>query len=217
MEPLSESEREQIDTRPDEQFYTAPRYVHHVDEGFRRRLTELYASELSPGDRVLDLMSSWVSHLPRMEFSHVLGHGLNGEELAANDRLDDYFVQDLNEDATLPLGDASVDAVLAAASVQYLQYPGAVLAEVRRVLRPGGVCVVSFSDRMFWEKAVRAWRERSMDERASLVVSYFEHVGGFDSPRVVRERRDIESDPFYAVVARRAERAGERVPGRERA
>jgi SAM-dependent methyltransferase len=209
MEPLSESEREQIDTRPDEQFYTAPRYVHHVDEGFRERLTDLYASELSPGDRVLDLMSSWVSHLPPMEFSHVLGHGLNGEELAANDDLDDYFVQDLNEDATLPLGDASVDAVLVAVSVQYLQYPGAVLGEVRRVLRPGGVCIVSFSDRMFWEKAVRAWRERSMDEREALVVSYFDHVGGFEPPRTVSERRSIEEDPFHAVIARRSERARE--------
>jgi SAM-dependent methyltransferase len=206
MGPLSESEREKIDTRPDEQFYTAPRYVQHVDEGFRARLADLYESELSPGDRVLDLMSSWVSHLPEMAFSHVLGHGLNGEELAANEELDDYFVQDLNEDATLPLGNASVDAVLVAVSIQYLQYPGPVFAEVRRVLRPGGVCIVSFSDRMFWEKAVRAWRERTMDEREALVVSYFEHAGGFERPEVIRERRNIDEDPFHAVVARRSGR-----------
>jgi SAM-dependent methyltransferase len=78
-----------------------------------------------------------------------------------------------------------------------------VFAEVARVLRPGGVCVVSFSNRMFVQKAVRAWRERDMDERANLVCRYLDSTGAFESPEVVREVP--EQDPFYAVVARRSD------------
>jgi ubiquinone/menaquinone biosynthesis C-methylase UbiE len=161
----------------------------------------LYADLLGPGDDVLDLMGSWVSHLPDVEFGRVVGHGLNAEELAANERYDEWFVQDLNADPELDLPDSSFDAVTCAVSVQYLQYPGRVFVEVARVLRPGGVCVVSFSNRMFVGKAVRAWRERDMDGRADLVCRYLGSTDAFEPPEVVREVP--ERDPFYAVVARR--------------
>jgi SAM-dependent methyltransferase len=203
-EVLSDAERTKLLQGDDAEFYAQPRFVHHVEEPFRDRLSRLYREQLTDGDRVLDLMSSWVSHLPDEFTGEVVGHGLNAEELAANDALDDWFVQDLNVDQRLPLDDASVDAVLCAVSVQYLQYPGAVFAEVGRVLRPGGVCVVSFSNRMFARKAVRAWRERDMGGRADLVRRYVDAAGAFDPPAVVRERAGDE--PFYAVVARKSQR-----------
>jgi len=197
---LSEGDREQRDGRPDGTFYDSPRYVVHADDGFLDRLTELYASTI-PGDaRVFDAMSSWVSHLPEAAYDRVVGHGLNAEELAANDRLDEWFVQDLNADQALPLADDAFDAVLCALSVQYLQYPAAVFREFERVLAPGGVLVVSFSNRMFPTKAVRAWRLASMRDREDLVRSYVDAAGGFDSVRVVRDRP--ATDPFHAVVAR---------------
>lgn len=200
---LSAAERQRLDPGDDARFYDEPRFVHHVDGGFRDRLTRLYAEHLAPGDDVLDLMGSWVSHLPDVEFGRVVGHGLNAEELAANDRYDDWFVRDLNADADLDLPDGSFDAVTCAVSVQYLQYPGRVFAEVARVLRPGGVCLVSFSNRMFPRKAIRAWRERDMDERADLVCRYLGATGAFDAPETVREVP--ERDPFYAVLARHGE------------
>ena len=199
-EVLSDVQRRKIDDGDDGAFYDQPRFVQHVDDGFRERLSELYAAELQPGDRVLDLMGSWVSHLPEMELS-VTGHGLNGEELAANDRYDDWFVRNLNEDQSLPFEDGAFDAVCCAVSVQYLQFPGAVFAEVGRVLRPDGVCVVSFSNRMFFQKAVAAWVNREMDERAELVRSYLEAAEAFGPARVVRGTP--ADDPFYAVLARR--------------
>jgi SAM-dependent methyltransferase len=201
---LSPAERHKVDDRPDGDFYDAPRYVHHVDDAFRERLTALYARELSPGDDVLDLMSSWVSHLPDETYGRVVGHGLNADELAANDRLDERVVRNLNADQSLPFADAAFDAVLCAVSVQYLQYPGRVVAEVARVLRPGGVVVVSFSNRMFPTKAVAAWRSASMDGRADLVGRYLDATGAFDAPEVIREV-DPGRDPFYAVVARTRE------------
>lgn len=199
-EVLSDIERRKIDDGDDGAFYDQPRLVHHVDEGFRTRLTELYAAELQPDDRVLDLMGSWVSHLPETDLE-VVGHGLNADELAANERYDDWFVQNLNAEQALPFEDGSFDAVLCAVSVQYLQYPGAVFAEVGRVLRPDGVCVVSFSNRMFFQKAVAAWLNRELDERAELVRSYLDAAGTFGPAKVVSETP--EDDPFYAVVARR--------------
>jgi SAM-dependent methyltransferase len=198
---LSGAERRRLDPGDDARFYDRPRFVHHVDEGFRDRLARLYADRLDAGDDVLDLMGSWVAHLPDAAYRRVVGHGLNGEELAANDRYDEWFVRDLNAEPELPLADAAFDAVTCAVSVQYLQYPGRVFAEVTRVLRPGGVCIVSFSNRMFAEKAVRAWRERDMDGRADLVGRYLDSTGAFDGVELVREVP--ERDPFYAAVARR--------------
>ena len=201
---LSEAERKQVDDRPDTAFYDQPRLVTHADEGFLARLTDLYAAELDAGDRVLDAMGSWVSHLPDESYSRVVGHGMNEAELARNDRLDEWVVRDLNADQTLPFDDGAFDAVLCALSVQYLQYPGAVVAEFGRVLAPGGVLVVSVPNRMFPTKAVRAWREASPADRVALVESYVDAAGRFADTRTVRERP--AHDPFDAVVATRAAR-----------
>lgn len=200
MAELSPRERQKVDTRPDDTFYAQPRYVTHVDEAFCQRLTELYAEYLADGDAVFDAMSSHVSHLPPLEYSRVVGHGMNADELAANDHLDEWFVQNFNDERTLPLETDAFDAVLCAVSAQYLQYPGEVFAEFARALAPGGVLVVSFSNRMFPTKAVHAWREATMDGRAELVCRYIESTGAFEEPRVVREQPG--DDPFYAVVAR---------------
>ena len=197
---LSDRDRRKRDDRPDETFYRDPRFVTHADDAFINRLTALYDDRLAPGDRVLDAMSSWVSHLPPTEFDRVVGHGLNEAELAANDRLDEFVVRDLNADRTLPFADGAFDAVCCALSVQYLQYPGPVFAEFERVLAPGGTVVVSFSNRMFPTKAVRAWRVASMDERADLVERYL-NTGGLAVADRIAERPG--TDPFHALVGRK--------------
>ncbi len=200
MSLLSDADRQRIDERSDETFYAQPRFVTHADDAFLDRLTALYAAELDPGDRVFDAMGSWVSHLPDTQYAHVLGHGLNGAELAANPRLDDYFLQDLNADPDFPLPDDDRDAVLCALSVQYLQYPDAVFAEFERILAPDGVVVVSFSSRLFPTKAIRAWRDAGMGERLALVEAYVESTASLAVERTVTEHPG--TDPFAAVVGR---------------
>jgi SAM-dependent methyltransferase len=159
-------------------------------------------------------MSSWVSHLPdEMKFSHVEGHGLNAEELARNSRLNHYFVQNLNQELALPLPDQSFDAVLNTVSIQYLQYPEAIVSEIYRILKPGGVAIVSFSNRMFFQKAIHAWREASEASRIALVKGYFESVPGFGPVEVIARQSQAPAmlqwlgmaggDPFYAVIASR--------------
>jgi SAM-dependent methyltransferase len=153
-------------------------------------------------------MSSWVSHLPaEMEFMEVVGHGLNREELQRNPRLNRYFVQNLNQDMVLPCENAEFAAVLNTVSVQYLQYPEAIFGEICRVLQPGGVAIVSFSNRMFPHKAINAWRDGSDEQHIELVTSYFRSTPGFSEPQVVAHRGGGKlpwlslTDPFYGVIA----------------
>jgi SAM-dependent methyltransferase len=170
-----------------------------VDANFIDQLTNLYRDRLKPQTRILDLMSSWVSHLPEeMEFAHVEGHGMNAEELAKNPRLNHYFVQNLNQSPQIPLKDEDFDAVLMAVSVQYLEYPEAIFSEIHRILKPDGIVIVSFSNRMFYQKAIATWREGTDLSHLQLVKSYFQGVPGFSSPELL----GIASpDPFYAVIA----------------
>jgi SAM-dependent methyltransferase len=143
---LSAAERCKLDDGDDALFYAEPRFVHHLDGAFRSRLTALYRERIPAGAVVLDLMSSWVSHLPEeTAYREVIGHGLNARELEANPRLDRHWVQNLNENQTLPLADASVDAARVVAGWQDLQQPEAVAAELLRVVRPGGQLIVAFS------------------------------------------------------------------------
>ena len=198
MTLFSDAERRKVDETDDRYFYHTPRYVTHADEGFLGRLTEAYRERFEPGDRVLDAMGSWVSHFPAVKLGHVVGHGLNPAELRTNDRYDDWFIQDLNREQTLPLADDTFEVICCALSVQYLQYPAAVFAEFDRVRTDDGVVMVSFTNRMFPTKAVRAWREASMDGRAGLVESYIK-AGGMGVLERVTERPD-RGDPFYLFV-----------------
>ncbi|CAM9527614.1 unnamed protein product, partial [Heterosigma akashiwo] len=178
---LQENERKKMDETNDAFFYDYPKLCYHVDTNFVDALTALYAERLPRGGRVLDLMSSWVSHLPGdARYETVHGHGLNREELARNPRLDLFKVQNLNENQQLPFESNFYDAVTCAVSVQYLQQPEKVFAEVGRVLRDDGVAVVSFSNRMFWTKAVVGWTRRDDRGRAALVAEYFRSSGLFE-------------------------------------
>ena len=190
------------DAGDDLAFYAPPRLVTHIDEGAVAALTACYREVVPEGARVLDLMSSWVSHLPDdRAYAEVIGHGMNATELAANPRLSRWFVQDLNRDPVLPLGDASVDAALACVGVQYLQRPIEVFGEIRRVLMPGAPFVVSFSNRCFPTKAVAIWRALDTNGHAALVRRYAEQAGfAAVETRVLADGR--RSDPLVAVIAR---------------
>lgn len=224
-EVLTRQERSKLDDAQDRQFYEVPRLVKHVDEKFLAQVTQLYRERIPEGGAVLDLMSSWVSHLPReRSYSRVIGHGMNAAELARNDQLDSFFVRNLNDDPDgWSVGDQAFDAVTCCVSVQYMQKPERVFAEIYRVLKPGGVCIITFSNRLFYQKAIAAWRDATGYSRCQLVRSYFQAIEGFTTPEVLTEvsgasppqgvnglfqavQRLISrstSDPFYAVVAYR--------------
>jgi len=213
MKPmLSPQETQKVDLTDDQLFYEVPRLVYHIDESFVAKLQALLEKVLPPQAEILDLMSSWVSHLPQgYQSKRVVGHGMNKVELSQNPVLSHYFVQNLNETPQLPLADESFDVVLNTVSIQYLQRPVEVFQEVHRILKPGGLVVISFSNRMFPTKAIQAWSARSDNERLELVIRYIQTAGGFENIQIHAQADPTPiawwqawsqtEDPFYAVVA----------------
>ncbi len=192
------------DSSPDTRFYAQARLVTHIDDAAIAAVTALYRQVLPAGGVVLDLMSSWVSHLPDdMAYAEVIGHGMNASELAANRRLDRRFTQDLNADPVLPLSPASVDAACMCVSIQYLQRPAEVFASLAGVLRPGAPVVITFSNRCFPTKAVAIWQALDGPDQCRLVELYLTRAG-FQSveSRTLRDGR--RSDPLWAVIGRAA-------------
>ena len=190
------------DERPDADFYASPRLVTHLDDGAVRAVGALY-EELGVDGDVLDLMSSWVSHF-RTPPHRLTVLGLNAVELDANPVAAERVVQDLNAVPVLPFADGTFDAVVNCVSVDYLVRPVEVLAEVARVLRPGGVSVCTFSNRCFPTKAVRGWLAVDEQDRPELVAEYHRQAGGFGEPQVQeRVRGTWRADPLWAVWARR--------------
>ena len=191
------------DESADDRFYLVPRRVVHIDEGAIAALGRLYAEVLPAGGRVLDLMSSWRSHLPEgLRLREVVGLGLNAEEMADNPQLTKAIVHDVNGDPRLPFGDETFDGAMCAVSIQYVTHPLLVFREVRRVLRPGAPFVVSFSNRCFPTKAVAVWLGTTDAQHLALVRTYFEAAGGWMD--VTEEDRSPggDGDPLYAVWAR---------------
>ncbi len=188
------------DPSPDTRFYAQARLVTHIDDAAIAAVTALYRDLLPAGGVVLDLMSSWVSHLPgEVAYAEVIGHGMNAGELAANPRLDRWFTQDLNADPMLPLPPASVDAACMCVSIQYLQRPAEVFAGLAKVLRPGAPVVISFSNRCFPTKAVAIWQALDGLDQCRLVELYLNRAG-FQSAESRTLRDGRRSDPLWAVV-----------------
>jgi len=172
--PYSEADMKRMDESADILFYSAPRFVTHIDEGAINALTKYYDAMLPEGADVLDLCSSWISHLPEgKSLNRVVGVGMNARELEANTRLTEFVQADLNVSPQLPFDAASFDACLNVVSVDYLNQPETVFQEMHRVLRPGGQAIMSFSNRCFPSKAVKVWLEASDEQRQRIVATYF--------------------------------------------
>jgi SAM-dependent methyltransferase len=196
---LPEAAFAKADPSPDAELYEDPRFVTHIDDGAIAAVTRAYRENLPHGGAVLDLMSSWVSHLPEdIAYASVVGHGMNEEELAANPRLTRWFVQDLNIDPALPLADSEFDGACLCVSVQYLQRPVDVFREVRRVIQPDAPFVVSFSNRCFPTKAVAIWQACSGPDQQRLVAAYMQAAG---FTRVTAQALTPQhGDPLWIVI-----------------
>lgn len=201
--PFRPEHFEREDDAADEAFYVEPRLVVHIDEGAIQAAGAIYAELLPPGGEILDLMSSWRSHLPAsFPLGGLVGLGMNATELAENPQLDAYTVQNLNVDPHLPFETGSFDGAINTVSVQYLTQPLAVFAEVFRVLRPGAPFIVTFSNRCFPTKAVRIWRSLGDYDHAQLVASYFQQSAPWSGLEAEnRSPNPGRSDPLIAVYA----------------
>jgi SAM-dependent methyltransferase len=206
-----------LDESEDSVFYVTDRFVQHLDSVALGTVEELIGSLIwEENPVILDLMAGWDSHIPNtLKPQRVVGLGLNRNELARNRSLTEWLLHDLNKDPRLPFPDGMFDAVLNTVSVDYMIRPVEVFREAGRILKPGGLLLVAFSNRMFEGKATKIWRESGETERIDLVKEIFGLAGVFDNPSVFiskgrpRPQDDkyahlgIPSDPIYALYADR--------------
>ena len=209
MEVLNNYQRKKLDESNDEEFYSEPKFVYHLDSNFRQYLSQVYKDEIDEYSTVLDLMSSWDSYLPKENtYQKVIGHGLNKKELERNNILDSFWVQNFNLNQDIRLENGSIDYCLMVAAWQYLQYPENLTKEISRVLSKKGKIIVSFSNRAFWHKAPNIWTTSTEDER----VQYVRKVlisNGFKEPRIIKKFNEpdlnifnfFKKDPFYCLIA----------------
>jgi SAM-dependent methyltransferase len=201
--PFTPEMFQRMDDSEDPLFYAFPRKVVHIDDPAIAAAGQFMATTFAAHGVLLDLMSSWRSHLPvGFAKQRMVGLGLNAEEMADNPDLDEYVVHDLNVDPRLPFADDSFDGAVVTVSIQYMIRPLEVFADVRRVLKPGAPFIVLFSNRMFPTKAVRVWQVLRDERRAELIQAYFHHAGGYDEPVFHNLSPNPGlSDPLYAVCA----------------
>ena len=209
MEVLSNYQRKKLDESNDEEFYSDPKFVYHLDANFRQYLSNIYKKEISDGSTVLDLMSSWDSYLPKdKKYKKVVGHGLNRRELETNKIFDTFWIQNFNLNQQIPLDNKCVDYCLMVAAWQYLQYPENLTREIVRILSNQGKFIIAFSNRAFWHKAPNIWINSNEEER----VKYVRKVlisNGFNEPKIIKKFNEqshnifnfLNKDPFYCLIA----------------
>ena len=209
MEVLSSYQRQKLDENNDEDFYSDPKFVYHLDANFRTYLSSIYKNEIKENSKIVDLMSSWDSYLPSgKKYKKVIGHGLNHDELKKNKILNSFWIQNFNYNQKLPLDSSSVDYCLMVAAWQYLQYPEFLTREIARILDDYGKIIISFSNRAFWHKAPNIWISSTEEERLKYVRKVL-ISNGFNEPKIIKKFTDqsfnflpfLKKDPFYCLIA----------------
>ena len=176
----------------------------HIDDGAIAALGTVYAELLPRAGILLDLMSSWRTHLPSESPGlDVVGLGLNAEEMSDNPQLSRHVVHDLNREPRLPFPDSAFDGSICAVSVQYMTRPVEVFSDVARVLKPGAPFLISFSNRCFPTKAVAVWHSTTDQQHIQLVGSYFQLSGQWGPPEA-RHFTPPVGDPLYVVWSYRS-------------
>lgn len=199
---LSDSSFRRHDETPDEAFYRIPRFVSHIDPLAIDAVTALYREYLPEQGAILDLMSSYLSHLPEdRHYSRVVGLGMNDREMANNKQLSDWAVQDLNREPRLPFSDCEFDGAAICVSIDYLTNPVAVLTDLGRVLKSDAPLVITYSNRFFETKATAAWLYLQDEQRAYLIRHFLEEAGCYRDIELM-DRSPEFGDLLFAVVAR---------------
>ena len=202
------------DNEPDSKFYSTPRMVHHLDSRARSTVRDIHDNYLKNRESTLDLMASWDSHLSEtFSASRLTVLGMNMEELKSNALADECICQDINENPSLPFREEEFGNIICTSSVEYLTKPLEIFNEIARVLKPGGICVMTFSNRWFPPKVVKIWKELYEFERLGLVINYFLQTKSFEKitalsfrgwPRPVDDKYFGSfqySDPIFGVTA----------------
>ena len=185
--PYTSADFERLDSSPDDAFYVPTRFVTHIDDHAISTLREYYASYLPRTGRILDLCSSWISHLPpdleKAAMSgelNVVGLGMNRAELDANEVLRERVVHDLNADPAIPASVTNgekLDGAMCVVSIDYLTQPVEVLRSLKGSMNEGSTVHLVVSNRCFPTKAMARWLGVREDERLQMVGDYMWFAG----------------------------------------
>ena len=175
-----------------------------VDDAALIAVTDLYREVMPAGGaRILDVMSSWVSHLPpEVHYHRVVGLGIDACSLAENPFLDEWRVQDLNRDPQLKFASGEFDGAAICGAVQHFTRPAEVIREIGRVMKPGSPLVVTFSNRCLCTPATGCWRLFDETGQLGLVARYFAEAGNWTDIRCLDRTPPGGGAPVYAVVGR---------------
>ena len=228
--PYNPQDFVRLDESSDTDFYSSPRFVTHIDDTAIAALKRYYAEQLPSKGKVLDICSSWISHLPpdlekraaatakrKSETTvtgsndlEVIGMGMNKAELAANPVLFSYHLIDLNTSPQIPPSIGSIDAATCVVSIDYLTQPLSVLSSLRTLMRPRGKVHLAISNRCFYTKVVGRWLRISEEERVKMVADYL-HFAGWKKVEMVEVVKADDggmrggTDPLWVVRAEKGE------------
>ena len=133
-----------LDDSDDESFYLIPRLVVHIDDAAIKKVGDIYREHLPRGGAILDLMSSWRSHLPpELKPSRVVGLGLNRPEMADNPALTEIVTHNLNRLPQMPFEDAYFDLVISNGVLNLIPDKQTAFKEIARILRPKGALIAA--------------------------------------------------------------------------
>jgi SAM-dependent methyltransferase len=182
-----------------------------IDGAAIASVTNLYREILPPGGAILDVMSGWLPHLPpEAPFRRVVGIGVDRQVLAENPFLDEFRVQNLNANPTLPFATGEFDGATICAAIQHLARPGEVIRELARVLRPGAPLVITFSNRCVATKPIACWCLLDETGHLCLIAQHFAEAGNWADIRCLDRTPAGGGQPLYAVIGRSL---GPRRPG----
>jgi hypothetical protein len=201
--PYNPSDFTRRDSSSDDRFYSAPRFVAHIDDAAIASLREYYDATLPRKGTILDFCSSWISHYPKsIEDAassgdlKVIGMGMNKAELDANQVLNSgRLLKDLNEDPDIASalteiqavsGDenSKLDASTNVVSTDYLTKPVDVLKSLLQATKTGGTVHLTISNRCFPTKAISRWLRVEEDERLEMVADFL-HFAGWKKIEIV--------------------------------
>lgn len=152
----------------------------------------------------------------------VWGMGLNAAELSKNaifgleGRGERRVIRDLNErpdlGEALPM-EVLFDASTCVVSIDYLSKPLEVLSSLREKTVEGGTVHLAISNRAFWHKVIRRWREVDEEERLMMVADYLHFTGWKDveivtvceggGKRGIMGMIGMTGDPLWVVRGRK--------------
>ncbi|KAK4541748.1 hypothetical protein LTR36_007457 [Oleoguttula mirabilis] len=197
--PYTAADFTRQDESTDSSFYSAPRFVTHIDDAAIASLREYYDTVLPTKGRVLDYCSSWISHYPpSIEDAaasgelKVTGLGMNKAELDANKVLSNGRVLvdlNVNPDISSALRVANLigsedseklDASTNVVSTDYLTRPLEVLKSLREATKTGGTVHLTVSNRCFPTKAISRWLRIDEDERLAMIGDFLHFAGWKD-------------------------------------